>query len=463
MSSPVAYGIDFGTTNSSIAVAYTDKVELLPLNTATPYCMPSMVYLHREPISLAGEQALDRFMVTGSEQTRCAKCNLVDETKYGAVTDCRQYKRGGGCRDSRLFSELKTVLADSDFKSTHSWAKNFELPDLVRVVLQSLKRIADRHTGQAIDKVVIGHPVDFVGARSSVENSLGKERVVEAAYQSGFREVEPFSEPVAAVLGGEVPNDGITVAVDFGGGTFDVAVVNQIDGKSQVLSSEGAAIGGTDFDKLIFDNKLTEVLSLQHMPPFYKNYLRSLGGLRYLLTDPRIPGIIAGIILDIKRTDSQAGLILEEILFGGMAGEFYSAIEQAKKDLTDHTETFIDYQSSASGINILLKREEFDSWIAHYIMDTKLTIQKAMAKVSISPKDVHHVIRTGGSSNLRSFTEMLNDMFGPEKILSQDAFTTVAHGLGVHAQEKWGKSNTLPENEPMLPKLSPETGGGQGV
>lgn len=416
MSSPVAYGIDFGTTNSSIAVAYTDRIELLRLSQSTtmPKCMPSIVYLHREGISLAGEKALDRYTITGSQMTR-------------------------GYPDSRLIFEIKTALT-TEGRAYH------KLPDHIAVILRALKEKADQHTGQAIDKAVIGHPVAFAGATGpdAVKlNELAKRTLKEAAYRSGFTDVELYPEPAAAVLG-EVLEDGITITVDFGGGTFDVAVVKTIDGEGEVLSLQGAEVGGSLFDELIFDNKLTDPLGLNSrighnslpVPYEFRSLLRGRRGFNRLIANNMTPIYVS----DIRMVNPQAGKYLFEIIFGGQAGRFYSAIEDAKISLVDRPNTYIDYNSADLEFRIPLGRDEFNQWITRHIKTVQATIQRAMDEADVSHKDVNTIIRTGGSSQLVAFTAMLNEKFGPEKVLSRDALATVAYGLGVQAQSKWAGS-----------------------
>lgn len=159
---PVAYGIDFGTTNSTISIAYPDRVEVV--HAGSQDVLPSIVYLHRDANRAAGEDAVAQFLVTGSHKTQCSRCELVKHDSEGAYSDCRQYRRGGRCNDARLISGLKSELSETDFLDTHSWATDFTLPDLVAVVMRRLKTIADRASGADVRKVVLGHPVVFVGA-----------------------------------------------------------------------------------------------------------------------------------------------------------------------------------------------------------------------------------------------------------------------------------------------------------
>lgn len=413
MSSPLAYGIDFGTTNSSIAVAYTNRVELVPLSTnpAMPYCLPSIVYLHKDGIKEAGNEALESYNITGGLKDQ--EGNLV----------------------SRLIFEIKTALTSEGISESYR-----KLPEYVAVILRALKERADQHTGQNINKAVIGHPVAFLGATGpddTVANNLAKERLKEAAHQSGFSEVELYPEPRAAALG-EGLGDGITITVDFGGGTFDVAVAKPLMKNPHL---QGVEVGGSLFDELIFDHKLTDKLGLNSkigphslpVDPQFINNLRGRRGFHRLLTDH----MTWAIVEDITKTNPSAGEDLQEVIFGGHAGGFYSAIENAKISLADQPNTYIDYDSADLELFISLHREEFDQWITPSMGIIQETIQRAMDEVSVSPGDVKHVIRTGGSSQLLAFTEMLNNLFGPEKVLNRDALATVVYGLGIRAQEIW--------------------------
>ena len=114
---PVGYGIDFGTSNSSVSVAYDDRVEVLALGESRSQTLPSFVYLHRAGRRSAGDEAVRTFLVSGHEKTDCWNCPLAP---YGWDTDCRQYRKGGGCNDARLLSGVKHELAKLGFAGTNS-------------------------------------------------------------------------------------------------------------------------------------------------------------------------------------------------------------------------------------------------------------------------------------------------------------------------------------------------------
>ncbi|HEV2952823.1 MAG TPA: hypothetical protein VG015_01885, partial [Candidatus Dormibacteraeota bacterium] len=156
----LAYGIDFGTSNSAIAVAYPDRVELVELGPQAALTLPSFVYLNRGGSQGAGEEAARLFLESGHQRTGCNECSLAP---YGADTECRQYRRGGGCNDARLLAGVKHDLARIGFAGTNSWATDFSVADLVAVVIRRLKTEADASTETDVRRLVLGHPVVFSG------------------------------------------------------------------------------------------------------------------------------------------------------------------------------------------------------------------------------------------------------------------------------------------------------------
>src|SRR5207248_15389 len=146
---PLACGIDFGTSNSAIAIAYRDRVEVVPAESGLAgLTLASVAYLHRDGDRQAGEAAIARYLVSGKERHTCLHCPLV---RYGAETDCKQATRNGGCQDTRLVTGVKRDLARTDFTGTHSWARDFELPELVSIVIERLKRSAAELVGGALE------------------------------------------------------------------------------------------------------------------------------------------------------------------------------------------------------------------------------------------------------------------------------------------------------------------------
>ncbi len=403
-----------------------------------PSSLSSLLYLHRDGLRLVGIEATDQFTITGNQSTICMRCPLVTYSKrLGYESDCEQYDRQGRCLDSRLMGGLKSELSDPSFKKTHSWAMDFEMEDLVSYVLARLKSYADRYTGQKVTRAVIGHPIAFAGAegdRFAEQQELAENRLQEAALRAGFVEVELCPEPVAAVLDAVV-QDGYLVAVDFGGGTFDIAVTHIHAGQGTVVSMDGAAVGGCLIDRSIFEEKVASRLGLHHqsVPGWFRRGLSSLEEYKHLLTDRHT----FSVLNSIERSDNRAGSLVRSIVTGGQAYPFYKAIEHAKITLSSANIASIDFHPPQGDLSIDLSRAELDQIIAPYLQTVEEQIMKALDKARIGPEQVTTVLRTGGSSRLGAFVEMLELFFGADKVQEREAFTTVAYGLGVAAQERW--------------------------
>jgi hypothetical chaperone protein len=436
---PIAYGIDFGTTNSSIAIAHRDGVQVVDVSTdGVREVLPSIVYLHRDGIRAAGEEAVQQYLVTGSRMTRCGECALVERYEGEVYTECHQYKRGGGCQDARIATELKSLLADASFTSTHSWATEFDLADFITAVFRSLKRHADDVTGVDIRRAVIGYPVVFVGAEGPSVDRLQRlafERLVDAAERAGFAEVEFLEEPAAAVVDERLER-GLVVVVDFGGGTFDIAVVELAPDQGEVIALQGAPIGGERFSSLLFGEKVAPYLGLDGsvfgMPAWLRSRLRTLGGVLRVLSDRDVPGLLRE-----AAGGSPEVATLQRILYGGFAYQFYKAVEDAKISLSQTERTSIEFHRPEIDVSIPVARQEFESMISADLEVIEGRILAALDQAGVSPDSVDAVLRTGGSSSIPAFVRLLGDLFGPSKVHERPVYTSVVHGLAAHARGRW--------------------------
>ncbi len=432
---PVGYGIDFGTSNSAIAVAFADRVDVVPLGPSpSAMTLPSFVYLHRSGGRAAGDQAVRTFLESGHEKTDCWNCSLAP---YGWDTECRQYRKGGGCNDARLLSGVKHELAKVGFAGTNSWATDFTVGSLVSVVIKRLKAEADAFVSHGARRVVVGHPVVFAGADPTDRAASDVEafsRLQQAAIEAGFDEVAFLPEPTAAVIGEPVHHD-IEIAVDFGGGTFDVAVMDSRAGEPRIAATSGVAVGGEVLDGVLFETSVGPALGLEVLPSWLFNELRTASSVRLLMADPGIPAILT-------RIGGQPADLVHALLYEGHAYEFYKAIEAAKIALSSSDETELRF--APLGLRVTLSRSAFESMIRPELDMVREAIQRALAAGSIEARDVDRVLLTGGSAYIPAFRADLAQTFGGGRLEQRDAFTAVVHGLGVRAQQLWGSSTPQP-------------------
>jgi hypothetical chaperone protein len=448
ISEPVAYGIDLGTTNSSVAVAYRDRIEVIPVESGTtPEILPSIVYLNRDRNRAAGQEAVEQFLITGSQKTACGRCSLVHVIDRHRESACRQFRPGSGCHNARLISGIKSDLSETDFVSTHSWATDFTLTDLVSVIMRRLKVAADRATGANVRRVVLGHPVVFAGTEGPdyrQRQGMAEQRLQDAAAQAGFNEIVLLDEPAAAVINEDLP-EGYALAADFGGGTFDVAVIKFAPDGGDVVALAGVDVGGEQFDRLLFQAKMAAALHLndsyevrpgvqRSLPHQFRKRMASLSGLKTLLSDPATASTLA----EFRGANEGARLAaVETILYGGYAYQFYRAIEEAKIALSTASSSVIDFHRPGIDISIPVRRDEFEDLISEPMEAVRAEILRAVHDAGVTPEDIGLVLRTGGSSSIPAFVRILEDTFDPSAIQERPVYTTVVKGLALYALGLW--------------------------
>jgi hypothetical chaperone protein len=415
---PLAYGVDFGTSNSLISVAWSDHVQVIDVGSKrVPENLPSVIYLNADGNRAAGDQAVEQYLVSAGV-------------------------------NSRLLVGIKSDLSDPKLMGTSSWDRTWSLSDLVEIILRALKRAADSAVGSSVDRVVLGCPVAFVGTEGPQYDELQQlavGRLVDAAQQAGFAEIEVLEEPAAAVQEEQI-SSGVVVALDFGGGTFDVAVVDYSDEDAEVIALKGADIGGELFDQLLFNSKIAPELGLHdeyadrdgkrhRLPNRIAASSRSMLDLRGLLNDPTIPRILRRFR---GYQDGENLERLERLLFGGFAYQFYEAVEVAKINLSSSNNTMIDFHREGFDLTLPVTRKEFDHLISPHLDVVVETIWSALDDADVAPDNVARVVRTGGSSMIPAFVDRVSSIFGESKMQQREPFTTVVRGLASYAQGEWG-------------------------
>ena len=157
-----------------------------------------------------------------------------------------------------------------------------------------------------------------------------------------------------------------------------------------------------------------------------------MSGVKHLLADPLTP-----VVLSSMRPHRFGHDLIEGILFGGHAYAFYQAIEQAKIDLSTTDRTSIEFHRRGLDVSVPFTRMELDSLVFPFLDTVARQIRTALEQAGIGTGDVSMVLRTGGSSRLGAFVDMLEAMFGADRVREREAYTSVANGLGVVAQELW--------------------------
>ena len=410
MSQPIAYGIDFGTSNSSIAVSYRRQVA--PLDGLTDPGVPSLLYLDAVGLELVGDTA------------------------------AQQYLLGGNPTQSRLMSSLKSFLADDLFTKTASWGRTWGLEDLTKIILRHLKRQADERLNADVKRVLIGYPVVFAGAEGdqfATLQTLALKRLEKAARLAGFKEVEFLDEPTAALSHNDL-RQGINVALDFGAGTFDISIIRYRSRPrtTEVLATHGIAIGGDRFDCAVFKLALHKRLGFGDL-----NYADSIeedacttAGMLHLVRDTRALDRLAGYV----RNKPRSGLrILKRVIENGQAYTLSRAVEKAKIQLSRGTTATMELFRPDAGINIQeeICRDDFDESISDDLNQVFEVIDRTLRDAEVSPRDVDQVILTGGSCRIPAFRRRVHSKFRSSRISDASVASRVALGLAQESRRLW--------------------------
>ena len=249
-------GLDFGTTNSGAAVFDGQQVHVLPLDPAShdPTVIRSTLYVTRDHEVFIGREAIETYYQQNVGRPSKMVRRHVGEIEVTAadmafVRDV--YVMVDELTPGRLLRSLKSGLATS-YEGTTIFGRYYELEELIALYLREIRRRVEAETGQAVEGMVLGRPVNFGGSRGEADNQRAEGRLRRAAEKAGFRDVTFELEPVAAALHYELmtsePQN--VVVFDFGGGTLDVTVMRIGEpGRRQTFATGGVGIAGDAFDQ----------------------------------------------------------------------------------------------------------------------------------------------------------------------------------------------------------------------
>jgi molecular chaperone DnaK (HSP70) len=124
---------------------------------------------------------------------------------------------------------------------------------------------------------------------------------------------------------------------------------------------------------------------------------------------------------------------LQGLIYNDLAFTFYNRVEAGKIALSSDGATIISLEDKDIPLWDLYTRYQFETDIQHYLVDVEKVLLDTIAKSGLEPAEIDAVVKTGGSSNIPLFTEMLARIFGKEKVKESNAFTSVVAGLAIKA------------------------------
>ena len=348
-------GIDLGTTNSVVAIMEGNEPQVI-VNPEGSRTTPSVVAFTKSGERLVGQVA-KRQAITNPENTIFS------------------IKRFMGRKFDEVSEEMKMVPYKVERASNGDVVieisgKKYSPPEISAMVLQKLKQSAEDFLGQKVDRAVITVPAYF--------NDSQRQATKDAGEIAGLKVERLVNEPTAAALayGLDKKSDETIAVFDFGGGTFDISVLEVGEGVVEVKSTNGDThLGGDNIDQRLID-----------------------------------------WIVDEFRKDQGIDLSKDKMALQRLK----EAAEKAKIELsstmsTDINLPFITADSSGpKHLNMQLSRAKFEQLIGDIVQKTMEPVKRALADAGLSPKDIDEVVLVGGSTRIPMVQKLVTDYFGKE-------------------------------------------------
>jgi hypothetical chaperone protein len=423
-------GIDFGTTNSSIALAHKGQVRMVPFFSADgeTFSSRSLLYLQRQmqlarkPVSVwTGAEGIEKYLEHDS---------FSDEVQ------------------GRLIQSLKSYLSARNLTGTEIFGRQYLFQDLVARILSDLRMRASEWLGFEVKQAIAGRPVMFVGADSEDDNAFALDRLRQAFLQAGFTHVTFAMEPVAAAYAYEstVIKDELVLIGDFGGGTTDFSLLRvgpsaRTSHGLQVLGNNGVGIAGDAFDARIVRRLISPALGSESttrtsgkimpvLPAWVYANLERWHTLSFLRTRTTMD-----MLRTAERRAPEPEMIaaLLTIVEHDLGYRLHQAVQHVKVDLSHQAEAEFVLDTDLLHLRAQVTRAQFEQWIAPELARMEGCLEDLMQKTGISPMQVDRVFLTGGTSLVPAVRNLFTQRFGEDRVQSGEAFTSVAYGLALMA------------------------------
>lgn len=451
-------GMDFGTTNSGMSVYDGDRLQLIPLDPANrnPHVARTALYITNDSFVHIGRGATDTYYEQNLnrpskfEQVRVGE---IEQTFAELPTFIRDvYINKDIYSPGRLFLSFKMGLSSPNYLGTIVGNHYFFLEDIIATYLYTTKQRAQQHLNQELDTIVLGRPVRF--SDDPEQNEFAKERLIQAAFRAGWKRVYLQYEPIAAAYYYEttIDSEQNVLIFDFGGGTLDMSIVH-VGGreKSHVIANNGIPIAGDIFDQHIVRAKYPKHFGegstyrdRNSELPLPTALYDAFSDWQTLLTLQ-----LANNMEHLRRIEKTSRAphkirAFQKLITGQYGLKIYDIAEQAKRRLSDKLSARLDIKTDGFNILDLIKRSEFESLIRSDVRAVEARMNDLLEDANMQPSDIDGVIRTGGSSQIPLFVQMLEERFGVEKVSDIDAFASVTSGLGVIAHRLESGEINLP-------------------
>jgi len=415
-----ALGLDFGTTNTVLALAEeagATRSMRFTSSAGDTDTMRTALSFMKDPV--VGAQA------------------LKVEAGQAAI---RQFIDNPG--DCRFLQSIKTFAASALFQGTLIFARRHGFDDLMEIFLRRLKAYAGEDWPGEVSRLVAGRPVQFAGA--SPDPALAIERYNAALTRLGFPEIHYVYEPVAAAyyFAQTLKSDATVLVADFGGGTTDYSLIRfeRQAGRLTALpiGHSGVGIAGDHFDSRMIEHLVAPEIGkgtffksfdkLLEVPSgYYANFARwnqlsifkttrEFSDLKSLVRSALEPEKLE-LFIDLVEHDEGYPL--------------YQAISATKMALSADEEAEFRFAPLGAAGNRTVRRADFERWIAPELARIEGALDEVLEKTGTAPGAIDKVFLTGGTSFVPAVRSIFTRRFDADRIESGGELLSIAHGLAL--------------------------------
>ncbi|WP_082215241.1 Hsp70 family protein [Dyadobacter psychrophilus] len=418
MTTSVFCGIDFGTSNSSLAVANQNDVFLVPVENDNHTIPSAMFFARKDNHAYFGRQATERFL---------------------------------NRQPGRLMRSLKRVLGSSAMRQgTMVNGELMKFDQIIAAFLDQMKRKAEADCGSELRHVVMGRPVHFVDNDSAADQRAENE-LKQIAKNLGFEHVGFQFEPIAAAFAHEarVAGEKLAMVVDLGGGTSDFTIIRlskenavKHDRNEDILANTGVRLGGNDFDRDLSLAEMMPELGFRskygaknlEVPSYHYfdlsewskvNFLytnRILFQAKQLLRETHDPVRYGRLISVLEQETGHAVLAETEKIKIGLASSenFAAALDFIDQDL-----------------RIDVARKDFDAAITTKTERIVQSARECLQAAGVTPERIGLVIMTGGSTEIPLIQHQFRQLFPAAEWSEENKLSSVGLGLAYDARNRF--------------------------
>ena len=422
----VTIGIDFGTTNSVVAVAGSD-----------------------------GQPHVLRFQAPGEPVTAFRSAlSFQSHAADGARPPERIVEAGPWAIDAyvedpletRFIQSFKTFAASTAFSETVIHERRYRFEDLLSAFLLRLRKHGGDAMAELPRRVIVGRPVTFAGAAPDARVAI--ERYEAAFARLGFSDIRYAFEPVGAAFffARTLSADATVLVADFGGGTSDFSIIRferTPDGpRSTALAQSGVGVAGDAFDYRIIDRLVSPELGKGGLyrafdkalpiPARYYSAFARWDQLALLKASKDMRDIRA-----LARTAAEPEKLarLIEVLEDDHGYALYKAVSDLKVSLSMEEEATFSFVAGSIQIEKRVARAEFEAWIAPELAAIEGAVDLALDRAGLRSLQIDRVFLTGGTSLVPAVRDIFRRRFAPSKIETGGEFESIASGLALIGRE----------------------------